>query len=83
MTELNHSSDPLDPLMSPEVLSVYKAIQIEFGTQAGRSYVLESSRDLKSWRSFGNPFTGVGGLSSISVKTDWKESSYFRLRTTD
>jgi len=82
LTELNHNSDPLDPLMSPEVLSVHRAIQIEFGTQLGKSYVLERSRNLKSWSSFGDPITGAGGLSSISVKTDWKEPSYFRLRIT-
>ena len=64
LTELNHSSDPLDPLMSPEILSVHRAIQIDFGTQAGRSYILERSRDLKSWSSYVDTFSREGVLFS-------------------
>jgi hypothetical protein len=83
LTELKNLSDPLDPLLSPEILSVHRAIQIEFGTKTGQSYVLERSSDFLSWSAYGGPIEGKGGLSSISVKADWKEPSYFRLRKAD
>lgn len=77
--EYDAGSSPLDPLSAPEVLEVYRAIELSFFTVEGVGYILQKSSDLQDWEDADEPFTGEGGRMSFFKRAETQEPSFWRL----
>lgn len=82
--EVQHGTNPTSDKSAPEIMSVYTAIELEFGTTEGITYQLQHSDDLEAWRDQGKPFVGLGGNMQVFVSIRDTGKNYFRLiRITD
>lgn len=63
----------------PERLSIYNAVEIEFFTQVGKAYQLQSSVDAQSWRAEGASFKGDGLPFRQLVSIRDRQQNYWRI----
>jgi hypothetical protein len=64
-------------------LTVYPAVELEFPTEAIRTYQLERSLDLTNWEKIAGPFDGTGEPFIQLVSTRRSGSAFYRLQITD
>lgn len=58
-------------------LLIHRAIELEIPTRIGKTYQLRSSRDLRTWSDFGDPFEGTGESVHRLVSTRHGDHRYF------
>jgi hypothetical protein len=56
------------------------AVRVEFQTEAGKFYQIESSKDLVTWSKEGYAFQGAGGRMSAVVSNHFEASLFYRVR---
>jgi len=77
--EIDHNSNPMDLFDVPEILEIFTAIQLDFGTLTNKHYELQSSTNLTHWTSYTN-VPGIGGKSSLLISIQDTEQTYWRLK---
>lgn len=79
-TEIFAGKDPRDANNHPAAtLGVFAAIELEFFTQTGKQYVIESSNDLSAWNSFEGPITGDGKIWKKTFSARETETRFYRV----
>lgn len=79
-SEVMAGSDPTSAADFPgTVLRVFAAIELEFLTQAGKTYVVESSPDMESWSQVGSPIAGNGTVWKTLLSAREQESLFYRV----
>ena len=72
-------TSPTDLTSLPEILNIYRAIELSFITVEGVEYNLQKSFDLQNWEDADEPFTGEGGRMSFFKRAEAQEPSFWRL----
>jgi hypothetical protein len=72
-------TSPTDLTSLPEILEIYRAIELSFITVEGVEYILQKSSDLQDWEDADEPFTGEGGRMSFFKRAETQEPSFWRL----
>jgi D-alanyl-D-alanine carboxypeptidase len=67
-------------IVSAQELTIKRAVDIEFPTEAGKLYQVQFSNDMSGpWLDQGEPFAGTGGVAQRVLVTLGQESGFFRL----
>lgn len=79
-TEIFAGKDPRDANSHPAAtLGVFAAIELEFFTQTGKQYVIESSSDLAAWSTFEGPIAGDGKVWKKTFSARETETRFYRV----
>ncbi len=79
-TEIFAGKDPRDASSHPAAtLNVFPAIELEFFTQTGKQYVIESSAELASWTNFEGPIPGDGKVWKKTFSARETETRFYRV----
>ncbi len=79
-TEIFAGKDPRDANSHPAAtLGVFAAIELEFFTQTGKQYVIESSNDLSAWNTFEGPIPGDGKIWKKTFSARETETRFYRV----
>jgi hypothetical protein len=69
----------VEAVLPAEELAVYQAVELQFITNVGFHYALETSADLVTWKPWGDVFEGTGQATSILVSVKGTGQSFWRL----
>lgn len=79
-TEVFAGKDPRDANSHPAATpNVFPAIELEFFTQTGKQYLIESSADLSSWSPFEGPIPGDGKVWKKTFSARETETRFYRV----
>lgn len=79
-TEIFAGKNPRDASDAPAAnLGVFPAIELEFFTQLGKSYVVEHSTDLQVWTLHEGPIVGDGKVWKQLLPTRAQEARFYRV----
>ncbi len=82
LDEVSFTGTAIDNLDNPTAASLHQAVELEFPTEMGRVYQIQTSPDLAEWENWGDPILGNGGDYRLfrSIKTEGR--GFFRVMTT-
>jgi hypothetical protein len=77
--EYENDTDPNNPDSIPDILKVFSAIELAFGTKERKMYQLQYSSNLEEWVFYQDPFAGTGNRVTVLVSIKNMDMRYFRL----
>ncbi len=71
----------IDDLTGEASISIYTAVELEFPTEVGRIYQVQSSEDLEEWEDMGDKILGNGEHYQLFRSTRTEDRKFFRVLT--
>lgn len=81
--EVSFEGASIDDLNTSASSSIYRAVELEFPTEIGEVYQVQSSPDLENWEDFGPKILGNGDVYQVFSSAKSEDRGFFRVQTRD